>query len=52
MSEQIPQVGIEAPASFKDFYAIITKLVRAVEAALEDGRAASAACSNPYALQI
>ncbi len=40
MSEQIPQDGIEAPASFKDVYAINTKLVRAVEAALEDGRAA------------
>jgi len=40
MSEQIPQDGIEAPASFKDVYAISTKLVRAVEAALEDGRAA------------
>ena len=40
MSEQVPQDGIEAPASFKDVYAINTKLVRAVEAALEDGRAA------------
>ena len=40
MGEQIPQDGIEAPASFKDVYAINTKLVRAVEAALEDGRAA------------
>ena len=40
MSEQIPRDGIEAPASFKDVYAISTKLVRAVEAALEDGRAA------------
>ena len=40
MSEQIPRDGIEAPASFKDAYAINTKLVRAVETALEDGRAA------------
>ena len=40
MSEQISQDGIEAPTSFKDVYAINTNLVRAVEAALEDGRAA------------
>ena len=40
MSEQIPQDGIKAPTSFKNVYAINTKLVRAVEAALEDGRAA------------
>ena len=40
MSEQIPRDGIEAPASCRDVYAINTKLVRAVEAALEDGRAA------------
>ena len=40
MSGQVPRDGIEAPTSFKDVYAINTKLVRAVEAALEDGRAA------------
>ena len=40
MREQIPPDGIEAPTSFKDVYAINTKLVRAVEAALKDGRAA------------
>ena len=40
MSERIPQDGIEAPASFKDVYAINTKLVRALEAALEDGHVA------------
>jgi len=38
MSEQISQNKNEAPTSFDDVYAINTELVRAVEAALEDGR--------------